>query len=115
LEKITQDILKVLEDHPSGLSINEIAKYSKYHRNTISPRLRSLLRKGNIKVKATGKAKLYYLKHHAMIAEGAKPRGGKVVVQRIVNDGSEPVRLGGIGFVLGQEIESKLRLSVASA
>ncbi|UCD03567.1 MAG: FIST C-terminal domain-containing protein [Candidatus Woesearchaeota archaeon] len=72
MEKIKQDILKVLEDHPSGLSINDIAKYCKYHRNTISPRLRSLLRKGNIKVKTTGKSKLYYLKHHAMIAEGAK-------------------------------------------
>lgn len=70
LEKIRQDILKVLEDHPSGLSINELAKYSKYHRNTISPRLRELLNKKTVKIKNTGSAKVYYLTHHAVIAEG---------------------------------------------
>ncbi len=30
-----------------------------------------------------------------VVAEGAKPVGGKVTVQRMVKDGSEPVRLGG--------------------
>jgi 6-phosphofructokinase 1 len=41
-----------------------------------------------------------------VVAEGAKPAGGEVVVQRVVKDGSEPLRLGGIGFALGKEIES---------
>lgn len=40
-----------------------------------------------------------------VIAEGARPQGGDVVVQRIVKDSSEPVRLGGIGFVLGEQLE----------
>ena len=40
-----------------------------------------------------------------MVAEGAKPIGGKVTVQRMVKDGSEPVRLGGVSFVIGQELE----------
>jgi phosphofructokinase-like protein len=40
-----------------------------------------------------------------VVAEGAKPKGGDVVVQRIVADSAEPVRLGGIGFVLGDQIE----------
>ena len=40
-----------------------------------------------------------------MVSEGAKPVGGKVTIQRIVKDGSEPVRLGGVSFVIGQEIE----------
>ena len=40
-----------------------------------------------------------------VVSEGAKPKGGKVVVQRVVKDGSEPVRLGGISFALGKEIE----------
>ena len=40
-----------------------------------------------------------------VVAEGAKPKGGNVVMQRIVKDGSEPVRLGGVGFALGEEIE----------
>ena len=40
-----------------------------------------------------------------VVAEGAKPIGGNVVVQRMVKDGSEPVRLGGVSFVIGQELE----------
>jgi hypothetical protein len=70
LDKISQDILKVLEDHPSGVSITELAKNSKYHRNTISPRLNALLKDNKVNVKTTGKSKLYYLQSHAMIAEG---------------------------------------------
>ena len=40
-----------------------------------------------------------------VVAEGAKPVGGDVVVRRIVKDASEPVRLGGVGFVLGKQLE----------
>lgn len=40
-----------------------------------------------------------------VVAEGAKPKGGDVVVQRIVKESTDSVRLGGIGFVLGQELE----------
>ena len=40
-----------------------------------------------------------------VIAEGAKPKGGNAVVQRIVKESTDPVRLGGIGFVLGEQIE----------
>ena len=40
-----------------------------------------------------------------VVAEGAKPKGGDVVIQRIVKESSDPIRLGGIGFVLGQKIE----------
>jgi ATP-dependent phosphofructokinase / diphosphate-dependent phosphofructokinase len=40
-----------------------------------------------------------------VIAEGAKPKGGEVVVQRIVKESADPVRLGGVGFVLGNQIE----------
>jgi len=42
-----------------------------------------------------------------VVAEGAKPKGGDPVIQRIVKDSSDPIRLGGIGFVLGQEIEKR--------
>ncbi|MFC1514781.1 6-phosphofructokinase [Candidatus Omnitrophota bacterium] len=38
-------------------------------------------------------------------AEGARPKKGSVVVKRRVADGSEPLRLGGIGFVLANQIE----------
>ncbi len=41
-----------------------------------------------------------------VIAEGAKPRGGSITIQRRVNDASEPVRLGGVGFVLGDQLEN---------
>lgn len=40
-----------------------------------------------------------------VVSEGAKPIGGEVVVQRIVKDSAEQVRLGGISFVLGNQIE----------
>ncbi|MGA1871922.1 MAG: 6-phosphofructokinase [bacterium] len=40
-----------------------------------------------------------------VIAEGAKPKGGDITIRRMVKDGSEPVRLGGVGFVLGRGIE----------
>jgi 6-phosphofructokinase 1 len=40
-----------------------------------------------------------------VIAEGAKPKGGDRVVQRIVKESSDPIRLGGIGFMLGKQIE----------
>jgi ATP-dependent phosphofructokinase / diphosphate-dependent phosphofructokinase len=40
-----------------------------------------------------------------VVAEGAKPKGGSVVVQRVVKESTDPIRLGGIGFALGKEIE----------
>lgn len=40
-----------------------------------------------------------------VVAEGAKPMGGDIVVQRIVKESTDPIRLGGIGFVLGEQIE----------
>ena len=40
-----------------------------------------------------------------VVAEGAKPFGGKVTVQRMVKDASQPIRLGGVSFVIGQELE----------
>ena len=40
-----------------------------------------------------------------VVAEGAKPEGGDVVIQRMVKESSDPIRLGGIGFVLGDQIE----------
>jgi phosphofructokinase-like protein len=40
-----------------------------------------------------------------VVAEGAKPKGGESVVKRIVKESLDPLRLGGIGFVLGEQIE----------
>ncbi len=40
-----------------------------------------------------------------VIAEGAKPKGGDIVIQRVVKESPDPIRLGGIGFVLGEQIE----------
>lgn len=40
-----------------------------------------------------------------VIAEGAKPKGGDIVIQRIVQESADPIRLGGIGFVLGKQLE----------
>ncbi len=40
-----------------------------------------------------------------VVAEGARQMGGDVVVQRVIKESTDPIRLGGIGFVLGREIE----------
>ena len=40
-----------------------------------------------------------------VIAEGAKPKGGEIVVKKRVETSADPVRLGGVGFVLGDQLE----------
>src|SRR5512136_1566947 len=40
-----------------------------------------------------------------VVSEGAKAVGGNAVVQRIVKESTDPVRYGGVGFVLGSKIE----------
>jgi ATP-dependent phosphofructokinase / diphosphate-dependent phosphofructokinase len=40
-----------------------------------------------------------------VVAEGARPRGGDVVIKKIVRNASDSVRLGGIGFVLADRLE----------
>ena len=45
-----------------------------------------------------------------VVAEGAKARGGDVVVRRVVKESTDPVRLGGVGSVLADEVERKTGL-----
>ncbi|MEE8317469.1 MAG: ATP-dependent 6-phosphofructokinase [Candidatus Omnitrophota bacterium] len=40
-----------------------------------------------------------------VVAEGARPKGGRIVVKRMVKDPSDPVRLGGIGDKIAMDIE----------
>jgi 6-phosphofructokinase 1 len=40
-----------------------------------------------------------------VVAEGAKPAGGEMVIQKMIEDSADPVRLGGIGNVVGSELE----------
>jgi len=40
-----------------------------------------------------------------VVAEGAKPQGGQAVIQRLVAKSADAVRLGGVSFVLGEQIE----------
>ena len=40
-----------------------------------------------------------------VVAEGAKPKGGRQVVEKIVADSPEPVRLGGISHQIARQIE----------
>ena len=42
-----------------------------------------------------------------VVAEGAVPKSGERVVQRMVEDSTDPVRLGGVGYRVGHEIEKK--------
>jgi 6-phosphofructokinase 1 len=45
-----------------------------------------------------------------VVAEGAAPEGGKPVVDRIVKDSHDPVRLGGVGRALADEVEARTGL-----
>jgi 6-phosphofructokinase 1 len=45
-----------------------------------------------------------------VVAEGALPKGGEQVVAKIVDDSPDPIRLGGIGHVVANEIEQRLGL-----
>ena len=45
-----------------------------------------------------------------VVAEGAVPKKGKVVVQKLVEDSTDPVRLGGVAYRVGNEIEEKTGL-----
>jgi len=40
-----------------------------------------------------------------VVAEGARPKGGDVVIKRVVEKSPDPVRLGGVGFVLQDQVE----------
>ncbi|MDI6907380.1 MAG: ATP-dependent 6-phosphofructokinase [Thermoanaerobacterales bacterium] len=46
-------------------------------------------------------------KHFSIIvvAEGARPRGGEMVVKRVVRESFDQIRLGGIGEVVGEQVE----------
>lgn len=47
-----------------------------------------------------------------IVAEGARPKEGDVVVNKIVEESTDPIRLGGIGFLLRDQIEKKTNLEV---
>ncbi len=41
------------------------------------------------------------------VAEGAKPKGGRQVVNMVVHDSPDPIRLGGVSTVLAEEISAR--------
>lgn len=43
-----------------------------------------------------------------VVGEGAKPKGGELVVQKKVDGSPEPIRLGGVGHKVAREIEDKI-------
>ncbi|MCK5147370.1 ATP-dependent 6-phosphofructokinase [bacterium] len=45
-----------------------------------------------------------------VVSEGAKPKGGDVVVQKIIKESTDPVRLGGIGMKVANDIENNTGL-----
>ena len=40
-----------------------------------------------------------------VISEGAKPKDGEVAIRKIVEESTDPIRLGGISFILGSKVE----------
>jgi DNA-binding Lrp family transcriptional regulator len=59
---VDKKILQILEDHPEGLSISEIAELVKLHRINVTKYLYRLVGSGEIVEREIGKVKLYYLK-----------------------------------------------------
>ncbi len=49
-----------------------------------------------------------------VVAEGTTPAGGEATVKRVVKESTEKVRLGGISFVLGEQLEKILDLETRS-
>jgi 6-phosphofructokinase 1 len=45
-----------------------------------------------------------------VVSEGARAVGGKQVVDRVIGDSPDPVRLGGVGKVIANEIERRTRI-----
>lgn len=45
-----------------------------------------------------------------VVSEGAKPLGGDVVVSKVVEDSPDPIRLGGIGNVVAEQLEKLVGL-----
>jgi 6-phosphofructokinase 1 len=54
----------------------------------------------------TERGKLFSI---VVVAEGAMPKGGERVVQQMVPDSPDPIRLGGIGKLVGNQIENATR------
>ncbi len=44
------------------------------------------------------------------VSEGARPKGGKQVVNKVVHDSPDPIRLGGVATVLAEEIAARTHL-----
>ncbi|RJP65500.1 MAG: ATP-dependent 6-phosphofructokinase [Candidatus Abyssobacteria bacterium SURF_17] len=53
-------------------------------------------------VDRAGRGKLFSI---VVVAEGAEPIGGEKVVQQMIADSPDPIRLGGIGKIVGNKIE----------
>jgi phosphofructokinase-like protein len=44
------------------------------------------------------------------VGEGAKPQGGEMIVDKVVEDSPDPIRLGGVGKYVAEEIEKRTGL-----
>lgn len=60
-----------------------------------------------IKVKLNERERRGKLFSIIVVAEGAKPKDGDVVIQKIVEDSPDPVRLGGIAHKLAEDLEKR--------
>jgi len=45
-----------------------------------------------------------------VVSEGAKPIGGKLVVKQVVEESTDPIRLGGVGLKIARDIEAQTGL-----
>ena len=69
------------------------------------------------KVAETIKANYARGKNYAIVvvAEGAKPKDGEVVVSKVVENSPDPIRLGGIANVVAEQLEKLVGLEARAA
>jgi DNA-binding Lrp family transcriptional regulator len=60
--RINERIVKLLKEHPEGLSIKEIANFLGFHRHTVTKYVYQLIGAGIIRERPIGTVKLCYLK-----------------------------------------------------
>jgi DNA-binding transcriptional regulator YhcF (GntR family) len=70
LNNYKRQILDILDDHPFGLSITEIAEKSEFHRNTVSKYMNILEAEKKVNKKRIGTASIYTTKKRKYLRRG---------------------------------------------
>lgn len=60
-ERIKKNIISILREHPEGLTVKELADFTKLHRQTVTKYIFELKGAGLVRRRPVGSATLHYL------------------------------------------------------